>query len=556
MIRLITLLLCLAESALSANYYISSSLGNDANAGTSEGAAWRTLSNATVRAGYAAGDSILLKKGDSFYGPLLVTNAGAPGSPIIFDSYGAGDTRPIIYGDHPEAIWGPATGFPGFYTNSKIAMAANIQYFYDATHGSNYVNKGTRLSATYAAWLGTFTNTYAWGQDNQTRIFYVKAPDASNMVGMHMFDAYVVRASGGYSVIRNLEVSSGGIGLSVGGAGNVVSNNLVHNCNSSGIELFGAWNTEVVSNTVCNSGYTMIYVIHPGGSNLIHFNNLLTNRSIILGNVNLAVQNPELNGIGLLNCTNNLVERNIIRYQSTFIDWYYEQNSEVRYNDCFNGAGGTIDGTGISFHHNLLNVNFAGTGLGAAHHWISGSQIQGNTGPNLIWNNTVLNASGGPATVGTNGNNNIFRNNIFVTENTFAGGSMGLYSTGVDSDYNMFYSTGIPQRWIWNATNLYYTLATLFAASGHEQHSIYTNAQFVASSPITAQELRLLSSSLAVNAGENLVSAGLIVAPVLDYNGVAVPNGMGWDIGAFEYVWPSSAMSGRWGMSGRFSIRQ
>ena len=90
---LLALCLFAASSALGATYYLDSAGGDDANDGTAETSAWRTLGriNATT---FAPGDRILLKAGSSWTGHLWPKGSGAPGKPIVIGSYGEGP--------HPE----------------------------------------------------------------------------------------------------------------------------------------------------------------------------------------------------------------------------------------------------------------------------------------------------------------------------------------------------------------------------------------------------------------------------------------------------------------------
>ena len=76
-------------TANATNYYISSSSGNDANAGTSPGSAWQSLAklNSTFNQ-FIPGDSILFKRGDTFYGSITISRSGASGSPITIGAYG------------------------------------------------------------------------------------------------------------------------------------------------------------------------------------------------------------------------------------------------------------------------------------------------------------------------------------------------------------------------------------------------------------------------------------------------------------------------------------
>ena len=92
--------------AAGTTYYVSSSEGDDDNAGTSEAAPFAT--GAKVNSlDLAPGDHVLFKCGDTWRGePLVIDDAGTPGSPITFGAYPAGCTdKPILSGAQPIAGW-------------------------------------------------------------------------------------------------------------------------------------------------------------------------------------------------------------------------------------------------------------------------------------------------------------------------------------------------------------------------------------------------------------------------------------------------------------------
>ena len=81
-------------------YYVSSSLGDDTNAGTSESTPWKTLAKVSSIE-FMPGDTILLKSGDIWNEELVLSGNGAIDAqsntvtPITISSYGDGN-RPII----------------------------------------------------------------------------------------------------------------------------------------------------------------------------------------------------------------------------------------------------------------------------------------------------------------------------------------------------------------------------------------------------------------------------------------------------------------------------
>jgi parallel beta-helix repeat protein len=93
--KLLFVLLCLVNTAYATNYYVSSSTGNDANAGTIV-APFKTLAKINTLS-LVAGDSVLFKRGDVFQGKLIVKSSGNSVSRIIYAAYGVG-AKPILSG--------------------------------------------------------------------------------------------------------------------------------------------------------------------------------------------------------------------------------------------------------------------------------------------------------------------------------------------------------------------------------------------------------------------------------------------------------------------------
>lgn len=109
----------LASSATT--YYISSSVGSDANSGTSIATPWQTFTilNATTLVG---GDSVLLKSDDFFYGTILLHNSGNGTAPIYFGKYGNGN-RPVISGFEQLSNW---TSFGNIFSTSTLNNVRSI----------------------------------------------------------------------------------------------------------------------------------------------------------------------------------------------------------------------------------------------------------------------------------------------------------------------------------------------------------------------------------------------------------------------------------------------
>jgi parallel beta-helix repeat protein len=77
-------------------YYVDSGAGNDGNSGTSETAAWRSLSKASSFA-LSPGDRLLFKRDGSWSGTLTISESGTAGNPVVIGAYGSG-ALPVIQG--------------------------------------------------------------------------------------------------------------------------------------------------------------------------------------------------------------------------------------------------------------------------------------------------------------------------------------------------------------------------------------------------------------------------------------------------------------------------
>jgi hypothetical protein len=76
--------------AAAADYYVSGT-GNDANAGTTPGSAWRNAGKANAFT-FKPGDRLLFEGGKTFAGPvqLTATDGGVATNPVVVGSYGTG----------------------------------------------------------------------------------------------------------------------------------------------------------------------------------------------------------------------------------------------------------------------------------------------------------------------------------------------------------------------------------------------------------------------------------------------------------------------------------
>ncbi len=100
---LIILLALPATLLAQTSYYVSSSEGNDSNAGTSTSHPWKSLEKVNSFKP-SAGDKILFKRGDEWEGTLVISASGTTGNPITYGAYGTGE-KPRIYGSQEITGW-------------------------------------------------------------------------------------------------------------------------------------------------------------------------------------------------------------------------------------------------------------------------------------------------------------------------------------------------------------------------------------------------------------------------------------------------------------------
>ncbi|MFD2569552.1 right-handed parallel beta-helix repeat-containing protein [Spirosoma soli] len=83
-------------------YYLAAN-GNDTNNGLSVNAPFRTLTRVNKLL-LQPGDTLLLRRGDTFRGSLQIRQSGSSGKPIVVDAYGSG-RKPILSGSVPVTGW-------------------------------------------------------------------------------------------------------------------------------------------------------------------------------------------------------------------------------------------------------------------------------------------------------------------------------------------------------------------------------------------------------------------------------------------------------------------
>src|SRR5574337_613696 len=86
---LTTAFLAMVFSAASATNYYVAPTGNDANNGTSEATAWKTIDRVNQSAfTFQPGDKILFQRGGTYRGEVILGVSGTPSQPVTIGAYG------------------------------------------------------------------------------------------------------------------------------------------------------------------------------------------------------------------------------------------------------------------------------------------------------------------------------------------------------------------------------------------------------------------------------------------------------------------------------------
>jgi hypothetical protein len=117
------LFLCLFLKAEAKNYYLSSSTGDDTRTAIeaqNPSTPWKTLDKINYQQAIA-GDTVLFKRGDTFYGYIQAERPGTAANPIVFGAYGTG-ANPIVTGFTTVTAW---TNLGGNIWESTNALPGN-----------------------------------------------------------------------------------------------------------------------------------------------------------------------------------------------------------------------------------------------------------------------------------------------------------------------------------------------------------------------------------------------------------------------------------------------
>ena len=251
---------CLAGTGWASTYFVDSAGGNDTNSGQSAQTPWKTVAKVNAST-FAAGDSVLFKRGGVWTESLVPPSSGAAGNPIAFDAYGQG-SAPLLTGylGLPTTSWTLVSGsvwkatvtassmnyllFGTVWGNKQTAQA-NVLHDRDWYFASNtlFVFSTTGNPTTYYGNVAAML--LAFGQ-----VIYLNGVSFVNVQHFKLtyFDSYGVRIAGAAHDITVANVWAEGIipnatlpqGFSVGstaGAANINLYNVDSHRNYNGFQV-------------------------------------------------------------------------------------------------------------------------------------------------------------------------------------------------------------------------------------------------------------------------------------------------------------------------------
>ena len=112
------------------NYYFSSTSGDDsrnASQAQNSNTPWQTINKLNTFFGTLnPGDSVLLKRGDTFYGSIVVSKSGTASLPIVIAAYGTGN-KPVLSGLTTLSGWVSAGN--GIWESTASALGTKVNVF-------------------------------------------------------------------------------------------------------------------------------------------------------------------------------------------------------------------------------------------------------------------------------------------------------------------------------------------------------------------------------------------------------------------------------------------
>lgn len=140
------------------NYYFSSLSGNDERVSTSPDKPWKTLNKLnSFFSSLQPGDSVLLKRGETFYGSIIVSRSGTEKLPIVIGAYGRG-SRPVITSLVTLSNWS-TTSIPGVYESYNELLPSSVVNIVLVNNEQQPIGRYPNAEAPNKGWLPLIAHT-------------------------------------------------------------------------------------------------------------------------------------------------------------------------------------------------------------------------------------------------------------------------------------------------------------------------------------------------------------------------------------------------------------
>jgi len=536
----------MVPAAWATTYYVDATNGNNTNGGTSPSTAWKTIAKVNSSS-FNPGDSILFKREQMWREKLIVPSSGSVGNPITFGAYGAGGD-PIINGADLVTSWtlysgniyNAITSGRQRWTNSlweDDKLLWKESFLADVNAPGEFYNDSSASLIYVWATNGTDPDTHKMEVAARTSVIYLDTKSYIRFQNLTLEKdsgrgTALLDGLGATNIVAsNLTIRRSGHGASGvrfrRGDSNVIEDNEFYEIGNTAVNI---WDNEknviVRRNHIHDTGNTLFPVdrggimIGPDAPNaLVEFNNLYN------------IGPPSMTGTSLISPiaidrSNNCIVR------------YNIMHHNVKGGIVVGGGSATGDGhvNGVKVYYNLIydhNPNGVVTGgaAGGIHFQnVNNAEVYNN----VIWN---FNSAGGLLAApivtynfgGGAQDNTIIKNNIIGPatgpNRQHIRFRFGGNFTNFVSNNNLFFDgSGLV---LIDSGTTYTSLAAYQAATSLDRNSVEANPLFV---DTENANFRLQSTSPAISTGSD-------VGLTQDYGGTPVPQGIGVDIGAFEFVY-------------------
>lgn len=341
--------MCCVQASYATNYYFSSVSGDDTRTSTSAqnpSTPWKTIDKLnSISGSLQPGDSVLFKRGETFYGTMTIYSSGVSGKPVYYGAYGTG-ANPLITGFVTLSNWTLSSA--GIYYASLDMPNLNIVTINGEAKG-----------------MGRYPNTgYLNYEDNNGNLSITdnELPAVPDWTGgevvirklRYILDRHTVTLHSGTVINYSTSTTNGNNSAysPVKGNGYFIQNHL------QTLDQFGEWyydNTAKRLYVFVGSNTPSNYVVKASTKD----NNVTVSTLSYLKFENLDFEGGNARGISLVNVSNATVQ-NCNFYRQGGISLYGIDLSKVTV------SGGSINtsfSNGIQFEYNANSCTIDGVSI-------------------------------------------------------------------------------------------------------------------------------------------------------------------------------------------------